>query len=149
MAGKRSDLDRAPILLRRTPRGLAPVAAFDAERLDRYAIGADVEVSIKQRRSLPQQRMYWSILARVVENTNEWPTSEHLHDAMKLHLGYSQPLRTVDGRTIWLADSTAFASMDAAEFKVFFDRAMDLIATEILPGVDPMSLLEVGLEAAQ
>lgn len=149
MSRKRSDTDRAPIMMRRTPRGLSPVAAFDAERLDRYAIGADLEVSIKQRRSLPQQRLYWAVLGRVVENVDGWPTSDHLHDAIKLHLGYTQKLKTVDGRVIWMADSTAFASMDGAEFKIFMDRAFDLISTDILPGVDPLTLLEIGLEAAQ
>lgn len=144
MAGRLSDTDRAPVMMRRTPQGLCPAAPFDLERLDRYGIGATVEVRIMQRRSLPQQRLYWSILACVVENTDEWPTSEHLHEALKLHLGYTQPLRTIDGRTTWRADSTAFAAMDAAEFRAFFDRAMGLISSEILPGVDPLTLAKEG-----
>lgn len=144
MAVRLSDTERAPIMMRRTAHGLFPVAAYDLERLDRYSIGATVEVRIMQRRSLPQQRLYWSILARVVENTDQWPSSEHLHEALKLHLGYTQPLRTVDGRTTWRPDSTAFAAMDAAEFKVFFDRSMELISTVILPGIDPVSLVHNG-----
>ena len=149
MASRRTDAERAPILMRRTRGGLSPVAAFDAERLERYGIGADVEVTIKQRRSLPQMRLYWSMLARVVENTDGWPTSEHLHEALKQHLGYTQPLKTVDGRTVWIADSIAFAKMDAAEFRVFFDRAVETIATAILPGVDPFLLVKAAEETVE
>jgi hypothetical protein len=141
MACRLSDTDRAPVMMRRTSRGLEPVAAFDLERLDRYSFGSDLEVRIMQRRSLPQHRLYWAMLARVVENTDQWPSAEHLHEAIKYHLGYTQPLRTVDGRTVWRPDSTAFASMDAAEFRVFFDRAVEVISEVVLPGVDPIALV--------
>lgn len=147
MAKKLTDTERAPVMMRRVRGGLSPVSSFDAERLDRYGIGVDLEVRIMQRRSIPQQRLYWAMLGRVVENTDDWPTSEHLHEALKLHLGYTTPMKTVDGRTVWRPDSTAFASMDGAEFKVFFDRAVETIATHILPGVDPIALVTVG-EAA-
>ena len=43
----RTDADRAPVMMRRTPRGLEPLSGFDAERLDRVAIGSVVEVGIK------------------------------------------------------------------------------------------------------
>lgn len=139
---KRSDIDRAPIFMRRTPRGLEPVAAFDAERLMRYGSGAIVEVSIKQRRSSPHNRLYWSVLAKVVENTEEWASSEVLHDALKVHLGYTERMKTIDGRFVWRASSTAFENMPQDEFRVFFDRAMAAISEFVLPGVDPLALAQ-------
>lgn len=141
---KKTDAERAPIFMRKCRGGLFPASAFDAERLDLCAPGVDIEVTMKQRRSLPQMRLYWGMLARVVENTDGWATSEHLHEAIKLHLGYTRPVKTIDGRPAWMADSIAFANMDAAEFRVFFDRAAEAIATFILPGVDPLALVKEG-----
>lgn len=141
----KSDLDRAPIFMVRTRQGtLAPASSFDAERLDAIAIGAQVEVTIKQRRSSPQNRLYWSILSKVVENIEGYPTSDTLHDALKLHLGYTETFKTITGKVEWRPISTAFAKMDAQEYRVFFDRAMDVLASML--GVDPLSLLDEGRE---
>jgi hypothetical protein len=144
MSGKMKDADRLPIMMVRTRNGLSPAAPFDAERLDRYGMGATVEVRVMQRRSSPQNRLYWSILARVVEQTEEWPTAERLHDAIKLHLGYAHPFRRVTGETVWIPDSTAFSQMPPDEFRTFMDRALELISQHILPGVDPMTLVKEG-----
>lgn len=135
----RTDADRAPVMMRRTQRGLEPLSGFDAERLDRVAIGSVVEVAIKQKRSTQQNRLYWSILSKVVENVDGYPTSERLHDALKLHLGYSIKIKSVNGHDIWLPDSTAFSKMDGVEFKFFFDRALAVLADLI--GCDPMTLV--------
>ena len=135
----RTDADRAPVMMRRTQRGLEPLSGFDAERLDSVAIGSVVEVGIKQRRSTQQNRLYWSILSKVVENVDGYPTSERLHDALKLHLGYSIKIKSVTGHDIWLPDSTAFSKMDGVEFKFFFDRALAVLADLI--GCDPMTLV--------
>ena len=134
-----TDIDRAPVMMRRTVRGLEPLAPFDAERLDQVAIGAVVEVAIKKKRSSPQNRLYWSILAKVVENVEGYPNSERLHEALKLHLGYVRKIKSVTGGEHWLPDSTAFSKMDGVEFKVFFDRALDVL-TELV-GCDPITLV--------
>jgi hypothetical protein len=142
----RTDTDRAPILCTRTRQGLlAPASAFDAERLERIATGSTVEVTIRQRRSLPQLRLYWAVLGKCVENMDGYPSSEHLHDALKLHLGYTSPIKRVTGETVWIPNSTAFSAMDAAEFKVFFDRAMETLA--MMLGVDPLTLAREATDA--
>lgn len=134
----RSDVDKAPIFMVRTPTGLKPAGPFDAERLDSYAFGSTVEVSIKQRRSLPQLRLYWSVLAKAVDNLDGYPSAEALHEALKLHLGYVEPLLTVTGQKVWRPMSASFAKMSAEEFRVFFDRAVDVLATML--GCDPLEL---------
>lgn len=134
----RKDTERVAIVMKRDRSGLVPASAFDAELLDRYSLSAEVEVTVKQRCSLPQQRLYWSILHAIVEATDAYPNAEYLHEAIKDELGYVHHVRRIDGQTIRIPDSTAFAKMDQAEFKVFFDRAMELLARLI--GSDPMEL---------
>ena len=123
----KTDKERAPIMMRRTKAALVPVGAFDDELLDEIAEGAVVEVSIKRRRSNPQNALYWTTLARVVAATDSYPSAEHLHDALKIALGYTMPIKTLAGGMIYVPDSTAFGKMDAAQFRVFFDRAIELL----------------------
>lgn len=137
-----TDTERRPIILRRTARGLEPPTAGDAEMLDRYGLGQDVEVTIKARRSLPQLRLYWAMLSRVIEATGAYPSADHLHSALKQTLGYTTPIKTLDGELLYWPDSVAFAKMDAMEFKAFFDAAVAKIAEKW--GFDPLA----GTEAA-
>lgn len=134
------DREQAPIMMMRTASGLAPWSSFDAEALDALKMGAQCEVTIKQHRSRSQHRLYWVAASRVAENVEGYPSAEHLHDATKMHLGYVQRVRRIDGTIVFLPDSTAFAAMDQAEFKIFCDRAFKLWAETF--GFDPLAAIE-------
>jgi hypothetical protein len=130
-----------PIIVKRTERGIAPVSTYDDERLSGDAIGTEYDLVKRSRRSLPQHRLYWQALSHIVAATELWATAEHLHDEIKLSLGYvrkSIDLRT--GREAIAVDSTAFNAMNADEFKTFFDKAVVLLAEHL--GTDPLAFLE-------
>lgn len=133
------DIDRAPILVTKTRNGLSPVSAFEAELLDRYPTGAELEITIKQRRSLPQQKTYWKMLAYVNGATDAYPTTEKLHEALKHHLGYITTFRRFDGTEEEVADSTAFAAMDGAAFKTYMDQAVAALSEKF--GFDPLGFM--------
>jgi hypothetical protein len=135
----KTDREKTPIYMKVNPLGLAPSSAFDAELLDDYPKGSEVEITIKRKRSLPQLRLYWKLLHEVVAATDAYPSAEHLHDALKMSLGYTIPLQTLDGATVHIPDSVAIARMDQRAFKQYFDRALELLSK--LMGVDPLSLL--------
>ena len=133
-----TDRERIPLMLRRTTRGLEPMDQLAADMLGVYAINSDVEVTVKKRRSLPQLRLYWAALQNFVEATGAYPTAEHAHDALKLDLGYTMPIKTLAGDIVFMPDSAAFGRMGDAQFKAFFDRAMARIAE--VYGIDPLAL---------
>jgi hypothetical protein len=135
----KTDREKTPIYCKVNPLGLSPSSAFDAELLDDYPKGSEVEITIKRKRSLPQLRLYWKLLHEVVTATDAYPSAEHLHDAIKMALGYTTPLQMLDGGTVQIPDSVAIARMDQQTFKQYFDRALELLSK--LMGVDPMSLL--------
>ena len=104
-------------------------------------MGNDVEVVLRKRRSGPQQRLYWRTLSEVVAATDKWPTSKHLHNDLKLALGYVEKhVNAFNGAMTYQADSTAFEKMKGDEFKTYFDRAMKLIAESC--GFDPLAQYE-------
>lgn len=124
----KTDRERAPLVLKRTPRGLEPGSKLAADLLSKYDVGSYVEVTVKQRRSSEQNAAYWVMLEEVVEATGAFPTSEALHNALKLDLGYTTPVKTLGGQIIFVPDSTAFGKMDAPEFRKFFADAERRIA---------------------
>ena len=133
--------DDPPLLLRRTKHGLEALNAIDAEALAEIGLGSDVEVVLRKRRSGPQQRLYWRTLSEVVAATDKWPTSKHLHNDLKLALGYVEKhVNAFNGAMTYQADSTAFEKMKGDEFKTYFDRAMKLIAESC--GFDPLAQYE-------
>lgn len=130
------DREKIPLVLRRTERGLEPRSRQASDILSQYAVHSDVEITIKKRRSLPQLRLYWAMLNNVVEATGAWPTAEHAHDALKMDLGYTTPIKLMDGTLVWIPDSAAMGRMDSAQFKAFFDAAAKRLAE--VCGFDPL-----------
>jgi hypothetical protein len=136
----KTDREKIPIILRRTRAGLEPRSRLAHDQLAQYAEHSDVEVTVKKRRSLPQLRLYWAMLNNVVEATGAWPDAEHLHDALKMDLGYVTPIKTMDGKLVMLPDSAAMSRMDSAQFKRFFDAAAARLAE--VCGFDPLAITE-------
>ncbi len=132
--------DKSPLVLRRTERGLEARSRLAADALAQYALHSDVEVTVKKRRSLPQLRMFWAMLQNVVEATGAYPTAEHLLDAMKVEMGYTTPMRLLSGEVVFVPDSIALGRMDSAQFRGFFDRAVELLARTY--GFDPLAVTE-------
>lgn len=131
------DREKIPLILRRTERGLEPRSQLARDALAQYALHSDVEITVRKRRSLPQLRLYWAMLQNVVEATGAWPTAEHLHDALKLDLGYTTPVKGMDGKLMMIPDSAAMARMDSAQFRAFFDAAAARLAE--VCGFDPLA----------
>lgn len=137
---KRASRETAPIVLRRTERGLEARSRMASDLLANYPLHSDVEVTIKRRRSLPQLRLYWSMLHKVVEATDAFPSAEKLHEALKYDLGMVTPVRLLDGRTVYMPDSAALNGMDADQFRRFFDKAVARLAE--VCGFDPLAQID-------
>lgn len=127
MEARAMKTERMPITMKRRGSVLIPTTGFDEGLLHALPEDAVMEVTVARRRSLPQLRMYWSILHRVVAATGSHPTPEHLHSAIKLALDYATDVTTMDGEIIRIPDSVAFDKMDATAFRDFFDRAVELL----------------------
>ena len=114
---------------------MSPVSAWDAELLADAPNGAEFDLVHRSPRSKQHNGMYWAQLGLIVKATGAWPTSDKMHEWVKLKLGYTSPVfgpgRVVIGMTI---DSTAFDRMDQATFGAFYEKAVQLIAAEM--GID-------------
>lgn len=118
---------------------LVPAGPYEAEVLATYSRGAQLTVTLHQKRSLPLLKKYWAVLRDVVENCNTpWNSTEEASDALKLALGITDIGKTVSGQWFIRPGSISFNSMDQAAFRDFFDKAMAVLAR--VTGIDPEEL---------
>lgn len=103
--------------------------------------GEHVKLAVPKRPRNPRRHaLYWALLTLVVRNTDHWPSAEALHFAMKIRMGLVDEIASVNGEIILRPKSTSFSSMDEATFAAFLNRVVDVICTEIMPGLDPQTL---------
>ncbi len=128
--------DRAPRPIVRLSGGrLVPLSAWDSELLSDLPNGAEFGLMLRGKRSKPHNDMYWAQLGLIIKATDAWPTSDKMHEWVKLKLGYTSPIMDNHKRVIGMTvDSAAFDKMDQAAFGVFYEKAAALIAAEM--GID-------------
>lgn len=130
-----------PVMLRVTDNGLSPADRYSADALAGMKRGDLLRVVQAKRRSLPQLRLYWAVLQKVVEAGAPYPSAEALHVALKLALGVADVIRLPNGKTVPVPRSAGLDAMSAPEFNAFSDKAFDLICQYILPGVEKSALI--------
>jgi hypothetical protein len=136
---RKRDKPPAP-MVRKTGGTLSPVTAWDAEELASFPNGAEFDLVLRTKRSIPQHRAYWQALTRAVDATGRWESREALHTALKVRMGLVEPLMGLDGEIIcMIPHSTAFAAMDQREFREYFDRAMAVLSEAV--GFDVLDFL--------
>lgn len=121
--------EQAPVYLVRKGNALFPELQMDLERLQAIPNGRSVRVELKQPRSNERLRLYWRMLSYVREATDCAPTSEYLHSAIKLELGFGTPVRLRNGMTVLVPSSVAFDKMEEPEFHTFFNKAVEFLTS--------------------
>lgn len=119
--------EAAPIYMLKRHGHLIPEMGVDAELLERLSDTDRIKVSLHTGRSPAKLRWYWAFLGRVVKATECAPTSEALHDVVKLHTGLVTPVM-VKGFTVAVPKSVSFSTMSEEEFSAFLEPAVKWIA---------------------
>lgn len=121
--------------------GLRPACPIAEAMLADLKHGAVIGLDAPKRpRNRARNAFYWKMLSIVVENTEHWPSPEKLHEALKRHLGMVEEVVGIDGEIHLELRSTAFDRMSEPEFAAYLNRAINVICTEVIPGLDPMEL---------
>ena len=121
---------------------LIPYASYERECFDDLPRNVILRVNINQQRNAPRHRLYRVLLRQVVKNTDLYVDEDSLHKTLLLGCGVVEPVLTTEGEIIMVPSSTAYNAMKEDTFKVYFDQAMQVIGTNIIPGIDIEELLE-------
>lgn len=120
---------------------LSPASQYDAAELDAYAQETEFDLVPRTKRSDPQHGTYWRMLTHAVESTGRWKSREALHTALKVQLGYVEPIFNMKGTVIGMKpDSTAFDAMSHKEFGEYMQKAVQALAEAL--GYDPLRWMD-------
>lgn len=133
--------EKCPVMMIRRGTMLCPMGPLDSEEIMRVPASKPVRVRVTMPRSVPRLRLYWAALGKVCENLDYPLKPESLHEWLKLELGYSVLIKAKSGN-VYVPGSIAFDKMDEPEFAAYFDQAVTLLVTRILPGIGKKALVE-------
>lgn len=123
-------------------RGLAlyPLDGLAQAEIEELPERKPLKTVVTKARSVPQHRLYFAMLKKVVENLDQDLTKDDLHEWMKLRLGCTKEVRQRNGEIVTVPSSIAFENMDQIEFETFFRKAVVLITEHIIPGLGSAAL---------
>jgi hypothetical protein len=130
------------LIMRRHGEKLLPVTEWDREHLLDIPEGRDLTVKITRTRSPKQHRLFWSLLAKVVENHPYYTNPEQLLTWLKIRLGWVDAVMMHDGNIWSQTRSISFHSMGQDDFRKFFNQCVDVIVAEVIPETDKDALLD-------
>ena len=123
------------VLLVREGSKLAAADPISAEIIANIKLRETVTASIRRPRNPKHHRKLWALLSVVFENQTAFATIEDLLGAIKLATGLFDNGKTVDGIPYVVPQSISFAAMDQNRFEQWYDKALDVILTKIVPGI--------------
>jgi hypothetical protein len=123
------------VLLIREGSKLAAADPISAEIIANIKLRETVTASIRRPRNPKHHRKLWALLSVVFENQTAFATIEDLLGAIKLATGLFDTGKTVDGIPYVVPQSISFAAMDQNRFEQWYDKALDVILTKIVPGI--------------
>ena len=119
------------------------LAATDpmSEELLRGFAGKEIKAVLTVPRNLKHHKKYFALLALVFKTQEHFKNPEHMRKAIQHHLGFYEIITLKNGQEIHAPTSINFAKMDQTEFEALFNRVLDFVAKEIIPGCDKADLV--------
>jgi len=120
--------------------GLRPIDQIGMDVLAKLPEGREVIVKAVMARNGKQHRLFWALVGLLYQQQTRYATSKQLSNAIKCAVGYCDEVETKSGKVLVIPHSMAYHAMSQASFNEFFDRVIDLVVTQILPGVSDAEL---------
>ena len=98
---------------------------------------------IRQRRSLPQLRMFWAICQLLAENSEQDVSKETMASYLKVRCGLTETVKMRSGKIVTLPASISFSSLDQSSFHSFMDRVMTFVES-VSPGITAEARIMAG-----
>ena len=121
---------------------LMPADDMATEVFENIKNGELVMVTILKPRNLKHHRLYWGLVSLVWDQCDQdrYPTRSDLHNALKIFAGIRTRIVLPDGTKGFIPGSVSFSSMDQMAFNQFYDTICDIVARDVLPGIDERDL---------
>lgn len=133
--------NKAMIRMRVCRHGLEPVSHIDADMLNEYQQGQEVEVTLYRPKSSDELRLFWAVLGEVLPSQSKFQTTRDMADALLMETGHVREVTvTMDGSVNFFPKS--IREMGHEEFHEFFQLAKGIIGRIVIPGLDVDEMIE-------
>lgn len=128
------------VFMQRSLGSLKPVDETGAEIIGKISAGETVRCEITRPRNLAHHRKFFALLNVIYPHQTVYGSRAAFRAAIEVALGFGETVKLPDSRIIIIPTSISFANMDQTAFDALFEKAIDLIITRILPGIDRADL---------
>ena len=125
---------------------LEPANPKAIEALKTIAVGSIVKGKLSKPRNSQHHRKFFALLGLVFENQEHYKTPESMLIYIKAGVDHGEWVLTKKFGSIFIPWSISFAKMDQVEFSAFYNKCVDFIVLEVLPGIDKQALTDEVLE---
>ena len=122
---------------------LRPAQEQDAEVWGHMKIAERevVKIQISRPRNYRFHCKFFAMLGIIFKNQETYKSTKELLGVCKLRIGHVDIVQTPQGEERWPA-SISWANMTEAEFSDFYNRAVDWVISEVIPGLSRQHLDE-------
>ncbi len=118
---------------------LRPTDDSGTEALRKIGDGELVKVTWTRPRNIHFHRKFFAMLQIILANQEHYKSMDDLLDVCKLRIGHVRIVETANGVERF-PDSISFAHLDETEFSAFYDRAVNWMLSEVIPGLQRQHL---------
>ena len=120
---------------------LRPAQEQDYEVWDHMKIAERevVKIQISRPRNYRFHCKFFAMLGIILANQVHYQTTDELLNVCKLRIGHVVVVKTPSGEERW-PKSISFAAMDESQFSAFYNRAVDWMLSEVIPGLQRQHL---------
>lgn len=122
------------LLVAKKLRSLYPVDDAGEDFLSHLAQGEIIEVTIRRPRNIKHHRKFFAMLQLVFSNQNAYKSLDDLLEVCKLSIGHCRTIRT-KVCDVKIPNSISFSSLDQDAFNDFYDRAVQWVIADVIPGL--------------
>lgn len=124
------------LFLVRTLGGLRASNTLSAEALERIPVGSEIKAEITRPRNLLHHRKFFALLQAIYPHQTSYATMRAFRAALTCAAGHCEAATLPDGRVVLVPESISFGKLDQAGFEQFYERALEVVLTRILPKIN-------------
>lgn len=125
----------AEVILRKRLSGVLEPVDDDGKRtLAKFKNGTLIRAQVTKPRNVHFHRKFFAMLNLILQNQEHYKSVDDLLDVCKLRIGHVRVIQTATGEER-VPQSISFAAMDETAFQEFYDRAVNWMLEEVIPGL--------------
>ena len=131
------------ILMTRSGATLVPTDPYAEETLTSIPSTEYFWVEIKRARNPGHHRRFFALLSLIWPSlSDQYANIEELRHHLQVRAGHRHTLWLPDGERAYVPTSIAWNRMTENEFQSMWDRIVDIVVADIMPGIDKATLLD-------